>query len=673
MRQIGISITGLALLSSLQPAVLQGQRRVFERTQLNVATRPIPYPVIPAPEFQRAIEEGTRTEIGKPGPNYWQQWTDYVLEAKLVPEEKRIEGHAGVVYHNRSPDELPFVALHLFQNLHAEGAVRNERAEVTGGVTLTHVAAAGDALQERTAFDLMGRNRTAGYAIDGTIMYLRPAQPIRPGDSLQMDLDWTFDVPQSGASGRMGWSADNLFHIAYWYPQLAVYDDVVGWQADQFLGNAEFYLGYGSYDLTVVAPEGWVIMATGALLNPSEVLPDPILQRYRLAQGSDSVVHVLAEADFGPGNATRSSPDGYLRWRFRSDTVRDVAFSAMKASQWDAARTAVGDRDGDGNADYALINSFWRSSAPRWNQQWRYAQHSIDFLSRWTGFPYPWPHMTSVEGGGIIGGGMEFPMMTLMGTYNQGGDAGLYGVTAHELAHMWVPMILGTDERRHSWMDEGTTSFNNSYAEDEFYPEVDHSQDNSEGYLFVARMGLEGEIMRWSDYHYSGQAYGTASYSKPAALLTTLRGLLGAERFDSAYHEYIRTWAYKHPKPWDFFNHFAVLSGQDLAWFWRSWYYETWTLDQAVGSVITDQSGTTILIQDLGWAPMPARVTVTRQDGEIAKLEVPVQTWLGGATSAELKIPAGSPVVRVEIDAEMAFPDIDRGNNVWDRDLPPGR
>jgi hypothetical protein len=201
---------------------------------------------------------------------------------------------------------------------------------------------------------------------------------------------------------------------------------------------------------------------------------------------------------------------------------------------------------------------------------------------------------------------------------------------------------------------------------------VDHSQDNSEGYLFVARMGLEGEIMRWSDYHYSGQAYGTASYSKPAALLTTLRGLLGADGCDSAYHEYIRTWAYKHPQPWDFFNHFASASGQDLDWFWRSWYYETWTLDHAVESVIANQTGTTILIEDLGWAPMPARVTVTRQNGEIVTLEVPVQTWLGGATSAELKIPAGSPVVRVEIDAEMAFPDVDRGNNVWDRDQPPG-
>jgi hypothetical protein len=673
MRQIGIYITGLALLSSLDAAALQGQRQVFQRMQPKVATRPLPYPVIPAPEFQRAIEEGTRTEMGRPGPNYWQQWTDYALEAKLVPEEKRIEGHAAVSYHNRSPDELPFVALHLFQNLHAEGAVRNERAEVTGGVELTHVAAAGEALEERTVFDLMGRTRMGGYAVDGTIMYLRPAQPIRPGESLQITVDWTFNVPQSGASGRMGWSAANLFHIAYWYRQLAVYDDVVGWQVDQFLGNAEFYVGYGSYDLTVVAPEGWVVMATGALLNPAEVLPDPILERYRLAQGSDSVVHVLTESDFGPGNATRSSRDGHLRWRFRSDTVRDVAFSAMRASLWDAARTTVGDRDGDGNAEYALINSFWRSSAPRWSQQWRYAQHSIDFLSRWTGFPYPWPHMTSIEGGGIIGGGMEFPMMTLMGTYNQGSDAGLYGVTAHELAHMWVPMIVGTDERRHSWMDEGTTSFNNSYAEDEFYPGVDHSQDNSEGYLFVARMGLEGEIMRWSDYHYSGQAYGTASYSKPAALLATLRGLLGAERFDSAYHEYIRTWAYKHPKPWDFFNHFASASGQDLDWFWRSWYHETWALDHAVGSVIVDQAGTTILIEDLGWAPMPARVTVTRQNGEIAKLEVPVLTWLGGATSAELKIPAGSPVVRVEIDAEMAFPDVDRGNNVWDRDQPPGR
>ncbi|NIS64147.1 MAG: M1 family peptidase, partial [Gemmatimonadales bacterium] len=246
-------------------------------------------------------------------------------------------------------------------------------------------------------------------------------------------------------------------HIAYWYPQMAVYDDVERWQADPFLGNAEFYLGFGRYDVTIEVPEGWVVMATGQPQNLQDVLAPAILERYRRAIESDTVVHVLTEADFGPGVATVRSQaeDGYLRWHFVSDTVRDVAFAAMLRSQWDATRTAVGDRDGDGVTDYATINTFWRSSAPRWAKQWRYAQHSIAFLSEWTGLPYPWPHMTSIEGGGIESGGMEYPMMTLIGPYDwpQATDTSLYGVTAHELAHMWFPMIVGTDERRYSWMD----------------------------------------------------------------------------------------------------------------------------------------------------------------------------------------------------------------------------
>jgi hypothetical protein len=610
------------------------------------------------------MEAGTRTTDGRPGPDYWQQWTDYTLKARLLPEEKRVEGSGHLVYHNRSPYGLRVVVLQLLQNLHAEGVARNSPVEVTGGVEVQRVAVGGVELSEITR-----RGQGAGYGIEGTRMPILLPEPLASGDSLAIDVDWAFKVPQRGASGRMGWSEDNLFHIAYWYPQMAVFDDVVGWQMDPFLGGAEFYDGYGSYELSVEAPEGWIVTATGALTNAEQVLPPPVLERYRQAQTSDDVVHVLTEADFGPGSATQRSESGFLTWQFHSDTVRDVAFSALRESLWDAARTPVGDRDGDGTTDYTLINSFYRADAPLWREQWRYAQHSIDFLSRWTGYPYPWPHMTSVEGGGIIGGGMEFPMMTLIGSYTspQATDTSLYGVTSHELAHMWFPMIVGVDERRHAWMDEGTTTFNGGHASDEFYPGTDFPAGTRDGYLDVARMGREGELMRFSDYHYPGPAYGTASYSKPATLLNTLRALIGRETFDPAYHEFIRVWAYKHPEPWDLFNFFNAASGTDLDWFWRSWYYETWTLDQAVGEVRNGSDGTTVVIEDHGWVPMPARVTVTRANGTTLEREVPVDVWLGGATRAEITVPTGSPVIRVELDAAQAFPDIDRRNNVWER------
>lgn len=638
----------------------------------DVRRRPIPYPLVPPRSFQQAVVQGTRTTTGKPGPGYWQQWTTYTLRARLIPDQQQLSGRGRLVYHNRSPAQLPFVALQLLQNLHAAGAQRGEQQEVTGGMQIGRVNVAGQDLHQ-----ISNPREGAGYVIDGTNMIVLLSQPLPSGDSVAIEMEWAFRIPQQGASARMGFSGGNLFHIAYWYPQPAVYGDIQnfssvagfsGWELDPFIGNSEFYSDFGTYDLTVEAPEGWVIAATGTLQNPEEVLPQTIIERMNRAAASDDVVHVLTRADFGSGNATLTSDDGYLKWRFRSDSVRDVVFSATSESLWDAARTPVGDRDGDGTTDYATVNTFWRASAPKWSKAWRFAQHSIDFLSRWTTLPYPWPHMTVVEGNGIIGGGMEFPMMTLVGGYLQRGEEELYSVIAHELGHMWFPMIINSDERRYAWIDEGTTEFNTTQAENEFYPSAEHEENERTQYLQVAKLGLEGELMRRSDYHYSQAAYGTASYAKPASVLIALRGLLGKETFERGFHTFVHDWAFKHPTPWDLFNTFNRVAGKNLDWFWRTWYYETWTLDQAVATVRPGSRETLIVIEDMGAAPMPARITITHANGETTVAEVPVETWLEGKTTAELMVPSESPVVRVEIDAAHEFPDTDRTNNVWDRD-----
>jgi hypothetical protein len=232
---------------------------------------------------------------------------------------------------------------------------------------------------------------------------------------------------------------------------------------------------------------------------------------------------------------------------------------------------------------------------------------------------------------------------------------------------MWVPMIVGVDERRHAWMDEGTTTFNENQARKEFFPGLNHDAPDQASYLSIARTSAEGELMRYTDYHYSDAARGIASYSKPATLLAALRGLLGEETFLRAYRQYLQTWAFKHPKPWDFFNAFSHAAGRDLDWFWRTWYYETWSLDHAVAGVRESDDGTIITIDDHGLAPMPARITITRENGEILFREVPVATWLSGVRTAEVIVPAGSPVLRVEIDGDGVFPDINRANGVWRR------
>jgi hypothetical protein len=446
---------------------------------------------------------------------------------------------------------------------------------------------------------------------------------------------------------------------------MAVYDDVVGWQTDPFIGENEFYAGFADYDFTIDAPEGWLVSATGRLLDADSVLPDAVLQRLRLAESSDTVVHVLTAADFGPAKTTRPSADGRVRWHFAADSVRDVAFAVTAASLWDAVRTAVGDRDGDGRPDYARAEAVYRADRTLWREAARDAQHSIAFLSRYTGVPYPYPHATAIEGDGIMGGGMEFPMLTLIGGYARAEARDLFSVTAHELAHEWVPMIVNTDERRYAWMDEGTTTFNEEQASRAEYPGSGGELEDFQGYLNFAKGGDEGEMMRWSDYQYNGMQLGVASYAKPAAVLEALRTLLGTETFDRAYQGYLRTWRFKHPLPWDFFDSFNTAAGQDLSWFWRSWYYETWTLDQSVGSVRVTPRGTEIVLRDVGDVPMPARLTITLADGTTLKREVPVATWLSGSRTATVGVPRGRTVTRVEIDAEHGFPDVDRANNVW--------
>ncbi|MFQ5550917.1 MAG: M1 family peptidase, partial [Gemmatimonadales bacterium] len=349
--------------------------------------RPVPYPVVPPPSFRGAVDRGTRTTTGVPGESYWQQWADYEIDVRIDPAAHTISGTETVIYRNNSTDRLPQIFVHLYQNLHAPGAIRNESQEITGGIELLRVNADG---------------HNSNYVVNGTHMAITLPAPLESGDTTTLQFTWRFQIPQSGA-GRMGWNGDNLLYVGYWYPQVAVYDDVAGWHIDPYLGNAEFHNAFANYEYTVHAPDGWLVMGTGELTNAADALAPAVLERVRLAEISDDVVHVVTEADFGA--VTAHSANGWVSWSFAADSVRDVAFSVTRASNWDAMRTPVGDVDGDGTADHARVDAIWRNSAPRWAQQVEYSRHSITFLSRYTGIPYPWPHMTAVEGGGIIGGG----------------------------------------------------------------------------------------------------------------------------------------------------------------------------------------------------------------------------------------------------------------------------
>ncbi len=614
--------------------------------------RPIPYPVIPTPQFKHALEAGTRSPDGNPGPNYWTNRADYTIDVTLDPETAILTGSETITYFNNSPDDLTNLVIHLRQNLHKEGAVRNRPQKLTGGVEVSDLTLNGTPLSEIT------RRDEAGYSINGTLMYVNLPDTLTSGEQLDLSLNWHFKVPEAGAP-RMGQDGE-IFFVAYWYPQIAVYDDLYGWKADQYMGNGEFYMDFGNYDVALTVPAGFVVGATGTLQNANAVLSDSSLARLERAAMSRETVNIVTAPERADGVLpTVSSAEG-VTWKFRAENVRDFAFGTSDAYLWDANIAEVGDKDGDAVADTSMIHAFYRPDVSAWPRSAEFGQYSIEFLSKMF-FPYPYPHMTAVEG--VIGGGMEFPMMTHIGRSRS--EQSLFSVTFHEIAHMWFPMIVAQDEKAYTWMDEGLTSFNTAEARAAFWNDSTQWNPERQSYYRIAGTGYEVESMRHGDqYPYGTSARGIASYNKPAVALHALRGLIGEQAFLHAYRTYANRWMWKHPTPYDLFNTFEDVLGQDLDWFWTTMFFETWTLDQSIKSVEQNSDGVFVTLEDKGLSPMPLPVRVTYEDGSIEEQVVPVEHWLAGAREITLAFNPGA-VAKIEIDADMFLPDIDRSNNVW--------
>jgi peptidase M1-like protein len=607
--------------------------------------------------FEQAVAKGTRSRSGAPGPGYWQQWTQYKLEAELNPVSKRLSGRGAIKYFNRSPDTLAILYVQLLHNIFAPGARHDTNVPWSvEGLELAKVTAQGAALMA-TGGD------GPGYDVNGTIMHLRLPHPIPPGGSADLDFAWKLRVPPDGAP--RGGQDGQVYYISYWYPQMAVYDDINGWQTDQYLGNAEFYMGYGDYDVTLTVPAGWLVTGTGALENADEVLSPQVRARLDSAASASGIVHIVGENDREPGRSTTAGKDGKLTWRFRAKNVRDFAWGASARYLWDATNAAVGDANGDGRPDTTAVYSFYRPEQriSHWDEAARYGRHSVEFFSK-SLWPYPWPHMSVVDGPSSCGG-MEYPMMTCIG--GEWDTLGMYEVVDHEIGHMWFPMMVGSDEKRFAWMDEGFTQFDQSQGMADFFKGFDDEARNRKNYLDFALEGDEVEVMRHGDRYPSYSAYGVASYYKPATVLVALRGVLGRETFHKAFTEYGRRWLYKHPSPYDFFNTIENVAGRDLSWFWRTWFFETWKLDQAIDTVTTVGDSMEVVIANRGRAPMPVHLAVTRTDGSVDTVKVPVDLWLGGAKRTTVRVAREPALKTLQIDPGNEFPDVDRSNQRWPR------
>ena len=603
------------------------------------------------------VQTPFRTQAGEPAPSYWQNESDYKIEATLDDVNHVVSGQEEIDYTNNSPDDLGYVWLQLDQN---KFNPKSRGAAVT------------EAIGGRFSGDLAGGFHIASVLVDGkkadfiitdTRMQIRLDKPVSAkGGKLKIAIQYDFKIPEYGADrmGRIKQSQGWVYEIGQWYPRMAVYDDVKGWNNEPYLGSGEFYLDYGNIDFKITVPYDQIVVGSGELVNVDEVFPKKIAKRYKKAQSSDEKVMIINADEVGNTQLTRPKQSGNVTWHFRINQTRDAAWAASKAFMLDGAKINLP----EGKTAMALSAYTVESATDDgWKESTAFIKQSIEHNSKmW--FPYTYPVATNVAG---IVKGMEYPGIVFCSWNSK--DAKLWGVTDHEFGHNWFPMIVGSNERLYPWMDEGFNTFINYYsglAYGKYPTTLDKVQD------FIGRLTNERrEPINTPPDVAQTSNLGMTAYRKPALGLFMLReSVLGHDRFDFAFKNYIAKWAFKHPRPIDFFNAMESASGENLDWFWKAWFYGTGNIDQGVVSfadVNEDPTqGTLVYLENKGEVPMPVNLALTDLMGKVYRFQVPVEVWMRG-NDVIYKANTKTKIVKVVIDPDGLYPDIDLSNNVLER------
>lgn len=606
-----------------------------------------------APLVMQPSPNEIRLGSGGPGKDYWQNRADYDLQAVVDTAAKTVRGKMRLRYTNNSPVALPFLWIQTEQNAFRANSLnsyvypQDSRFGARGFE--------GGLVFESFQQVLSGRSATITPEVHETVSKIQLAEPLAPGATATFDVAWHFAVPEHGAD-RMGRDG-SLYEIAQWYPRLSVFDDVRGWNTEPYLGQGEFYLEYGDYNLSVTVPAGYIVAGTGSLQNPQEVLTAASAQRLKQAASSATPVNIVTAAELRSG-AARPSRTGTLTWKFRAQNVRDVVFAASPDYQWDAS-----------NWNGILAQAYYRpSAASLWREAADMARMSVqEYSERW--FQYPYPQISAVEG---PISGMEYPMVAME---NRSEDKyALYNVVTHEIGHMWFPMIVGSNERMYMWQDEGFNTFINTFSEAKRYPEKgDQMQRAAEERSQVEQAMAQGIplLINIPPDRIPSPLLGIRAYTKPSVGLQLLRQeILGPQAFDEAFQAYASRWAFKHPTPADFFRTMEDVAGRRLDWFWREWFLEDAHFDQAVDTVATQMSGANqqvaVVYGNRARGVLPIRARFTFSDGTTADFVYPAEVW---STNAEHYVRyyefPGKRISRVDLDPDHLLIDVDRKNNSW--------
>jgi hypothetical protein len=545
-----------------------------------------------------------RTASGAPGQAYWQQRADYTIRATLDEANRSIRGAETITYHNNSPDTLNYLWVQLDQNIYKPNSDARMAATVAReawtkprnpeeGLKFDALRTTFEGITFDGGFNITGvksGSRKLAYVINRTMMRIDLPQPLKPGQRFSFDVEWNYKInEQKVLGGRSGYEKfdedkNDLFEIAQWFPRMAAYYDVYGWQHKQFLGAGEFTLEFGDYDVEITVPSDHIVASTGVLQNPGSVLTPSQRDRLARARTAKAPVVIVTQAEAEAAEKVRASTN--KTWHFKAKNVRDFAFASSRKFIWDAQGIKSGD------TDVMAMSYYPKEGNPLWEKYSTQAVvHTIEQYSKYS-FDYPYPTAISVNG---PVGGMEYPMISFNGprptkdkktgeiTYGKRTKYGLIGVIIHEVGHNYFPMIVNSDERQWTWMDEGINSFVQTLAQEaweEQWPEM-----RGEPRLITDYMKSRNQVPIMTNSE-SLLQFGNNAYAKPAAALTVLREtVLGRELFDFAFKEYAQRWKFKRPTPSDFFRTMEDASGTDLDWFWRGWFYTTDAVDVSVDGI----------------------------------------------------------------------------------------
>ena len=601
----------------------------------------------------------TRSSDGSPNVGYWQNRADYQINVSLDENTNQISGSVIITYKNNSPQALPFLWLQLDQNLFAKGSRGQARMPVGSRSRYGSAESTFDGGYKITSVRNATDNSTAEYLITDTRMQIKLPKAVKPGgDVVKIKIDYSFTLPEEGADrcGILKTKNGNIYAVAQWYPRMCVYDDVEGWNTLPYIGPSEFYLEYGDYDFSITAPATHIVVASGDLQNAAEVLTATQLKRMADAKNSDATVVVRSESEVTEPSS-RPKTTGTLTWKYKMLNARDVSWSSSKSFIWDAAKINLA------GGNKALAQSLYpveSKGTNKWTRATEFTKASIEnYSKRW--FQYPYPVATNVASNVS---GMEYPGIVFCGSNAAGAD--LFGVTDHEFGHTWFPMIVGSNERKYGWMDEGFNTFINSLALKDFNKgEFDGSSPTPSmltGYLFGP---MSESIINTPDAMKEANI-GSSLYFKPGYGLTLLRNnILGPERFDYAFTEYIKRWAFKHPTPWDFFKTMDNVAGENLSWFWKGWFLENYKLDQSIKDVSNDAGkGVIVTLENLDQMAMPVTIGFETVSGKKGTVNLPVEIW-NNTNVFKVKLPVTEAVKSVTIDPNKEFPDMNYENNKW--------